>query len=383
MKKVLKKTLKTVLLHGCFPFVYKWYARKPIREKSVLFIEIRYAEITDNFRLLWDEFHKRNMNVVEAVFLGNSVYSYKKYMLNCFRMLKKLAQAEIVLVNDTSNVLAALPIRTETKVIQTWHGCGAFKRFGYDLPEGLKEKYYNNYTFTAVSSSEVIDVYASSMGQTRERILPIGVSRTDVFFSKEYIEKSNEEIRKKYKISSQKKIILYAPTFRGNAQKAFSPYLLKIDKLYQALQDEYVVLYKGHPIVKETIPIDDLYSQFFIDASEVGIEILMCSADICITDYSSLIFEYSLLERPIFFFAYDYKEYVTERGFYYDYQKFVPGPISYTEEELIQQIIEMNLEEQIQSVIAFKNQFMGACDGNSTQRIVDNILLEKGSCGII
>ncbi len=376
MKKVLKKTLKTVLLQGCFPFVYRWYARKPIREKSVLFIEIRYAEITNNFRLLWDELKSRKVNAMDVVFLGNSIYSYNKYLWNCLCMLKKLARAEIVFVDESNDVLAALPIRTETKMIQTWHGCGAFKRFGYDLPKKVSEKYYNDYTFTTVSSSEVIDIYASSMGQLREKILPIGVSRTDVFFSAQYLKESEERIRNKYGISSGKKIILYAPTFRGNVQKAKAPKLLSIEKLYHAFHDEYVVLYKGHPAVKKKIEIADMYRHFFIDASSDEIEMLLSSADLCVTDYSSLIFEYSLLERPMFFFAYDYKEYVTDRGFYYEFEEFAPGPISYVDEELIRQIKESDTKDLTDSVIVFKKRFMGACDGKSTQRIVDKILLD-------
>ncbi len=375
MKKRLKNFFKTVLFHGYFPLVYKWYARKPVVKKSVLFIEIRYDTLTNNFRLLWDALQQREDCSVDAVFLGNSVYAYKTYLLRCLDMLKKLAQAEFVLVDESSNVLAALPIRSETKMIQVWHGCGAFKRFGHGIEGGLQEAYYNPYSLVTVSSEEVVDIYADSMKQDKEVILPIGVSRTDVFFSAEYVETSRQSVSLRYDIESNKKMILYAPTFRGNVQMAMAPRMLDLEKLYSALGDSYVILYKGHPSVKNDVVINDAYRKFFVDASEESIEALMCAADFCITDYSSLVFEYALLERPILFFAYDYKEYVTERGFYYDYEEFVPGPICYSEEDLVQCITEIQKdtdyrETMLQRVFAFQKRYMGACDGNATDRIV-------------
>ncbi|MBR1599166.1 MAG: CDP-glycerol glycerophosphotransferase family protein [Lachnospiraceae bacterium] len=373
MKKILKNIGKSLLFHGLFPMLYRWHARKPVVNNSVLFIEVRYGEITDNFTLLYEEFCKREDFTVEAALLGNSVFSYKEYIKACLHMLKGLAPAEYVFVDESSNVLAALPIRKETKLVQVWHGCGAFKRFGYGGANKLTEKYYNDYYFTAVSSPEVVDIYAESMGQNRDKVLPIGVSRTDVFFNQEYIKQCNKEIRDRYNIDRDKRIILYAPTFRGNVQEARSPRLLDTGKLYDGLGGRYVILYKGHPAVKESPKVDEEHKDFLIDASEEKIAALMCSADCCITDYSSLIFEYALLGRPMYFYAYDYKEYVTERGFYYGYDEFVPGDIYYNEEELVKGILRTD-DKAVSRIDAFRERYMSACDGDSTRRIIDRLL---------
>lgn len=374
MIRILKNVVKGILFRVMFPLIYKWYSRKPVIRNHVLFIEIRYKELTNNFQLLYEAFHEKGVYTVDTAFLGLSFFSYKEYIKRCYRMLKKLAVTEYVFVNESSNMLAALPIRKETKLVQTWHGCGAFKRFGYEGSDTIKEDYYNPYTFVTVSCPEVIDIYAGSMHQAPECILPIGVSRTDVFFQKEYIDRCTNEIRKRYAIHEDKKVILYAPTFRGNVQCAEPPRLLDVKKLYSGLQDEYVVLYKGHPAVQEPLDIPEQYNAFFLDASDEAIDKLMCAADLCITDYSSLVFEYALLERPMYFYAYDYKEYVTERGFYYAYEDFVPGPICYTEEDVVQQIMEQDKEGLVQQAAAFKNRFMSACDGKSTQRIIEKIV---------
>lgn len=376
MIKVLKNIIKTILYHGIFPLMYKGACKKPVIHNRVLFIEIRYNKLTNNFKLLYDAFCEKEGFTVETSFLGLSEFSYGKYIAQCCQMIRKLALAEYAFVNEGSNVLAALPLRTETKLVQTWHGCGAFKRFGFDGFDNLKEDYYNQYAFVTVSSPSVVDIYAKSMRINADCVLPIGVSRTDVYFDAQYIYHSAIRIRERYNIYPDKKIILYAPTFRGNAQYALPPKMLDVGKLYQGLREEYIILYKGHPAVRSLIYVPEQYSSFFIDVSDETIDELLCAADICITDYSSLIFEYALLERPMYFYAYDYKDYVTERGFYYEYENFVPGPICYTEEELIRQIKECDRRVNVQRVRDFKEQFMSSCDGHSTERIIDQIVSE-------
>ncbi|MBO5089120.1 MAG: CDP-glycerol glycerophosphotransferase family protein, partial [Lachnospiraceae bacterium] len=110
---------------------------------------------------------------------------------------------------------------------------------------------------------------------------------------------------------------------------------------------------------------------FCIEAGQdLLIEELLMVSDVCITDYSSIIFEYSLLNKPMFFFAYDLEEYYDERGFYYPYEEFVPGPIVKTTKELIQQLHCIE-EYDISKIEAFCKQYMSACDGHSTKRILD------------
>lgn len=376
MKKTWKHIGKTVLFHGLFPFLYKWHARKPIQQNRVLFLEIRYIELTNNFTILYEEFCKRRDFTVDVSFLGNSVFSHREYIRACIRMLRKLATAQYVFVNESSNVLAALPIRKETSLIQTWHGCGAFKRFGYAGVTAPQEAYYNSYLFTTVSSPEVVDIYAKSMGQDPDTVLALGVSRTDVYFNAEYVASCEKQIRFRYGIQPEKQILLYAPTFRGNVQNAQAPRLLQVEKLYRGLGESYVILYKGHPAVRKTVDIPESFADFFMDVSAEPIEPLLCAASACITDYSSLIFEYSLLGRPMFFYAYDYKQYVTERGFYYPYDTFVPGKICYTEEELMEGILQER-EAQMLKVEQFRERFMCSCDGHATTRIIETMLTEN------
>ena len=148
--------------------------------------------------------------------------------------------------------------------------------------------------------------------------------------------------------------------------------MVDIEKFCEALNDEYVLIIKHHPYVKNPPSIDEKYKDFASDLSDdADIEDLLCVADICISDYSSLVFEYSLFERPLIFFAYDIDDYNDWRGFYYDYDKLTPGPVFTENEEIIDYI--KNIDERFdkQRIIEFREKFMSACDGNATERIID------------
>lgn len=131
-----------------------------------------------------------------------------------------------------------------------------------------------------------------------------------------------------------------------------------------------MLLIKHHPNVKKRPLIKEWLSKFAVDVTDsLSIDELICGSDICVSDYSSLVFEYSLFERPMIFFAYDLDEYFDWRGFYYKYDEFVPGPIVRNSIELLDAIRNIDTYDK-QPIIEFKKRFMGSCDGNSTERII-------------
>ena len=130
---------------------------------------------------------------------------------------------------------------------------------------------------------------------------------------------------------------------------------------------------KHHPLVRKRPKIsEELLNNFAVDfTDDMSIESLICVSDICISDYSSLIFEYSLFERPMIFLAHDLETFFDWRGFYYDYDELTPGPIFSTNEEIIDYISNIDSRFNKQEVIDFRNKFMSACDGHATERIIE------------
>ena len=156
---------------------------------------------------------------------------------------------------------------------------------------------------------------------------------------------------------------------------------LDLDALYEQLHDDYVFVMKLHPLTAKAFKLTDeqreKYNGFLYDVSQsANIDTALCAADIVISDYSSLIFEYSLLERPMIFYAYDLEKYENDRSFYFDYRSFVPGEIVDDTEGIINEVKRLENGFDKQRVINFKNDFMSACDGNSTKRICDTVFSE-------
>lgn len=180
--------------------------------------------------------------------------------------------------------------------------------------------------------------------------------------------------------ATEKRIILYAPTFRGQTHYAVSPDVVDLDRLSAAVGRDSVLLIKHHPFVKERPAIPAGSKDFAFDVTDIlTIEELLCVCDLCISDYSSLVFEYSLFERPMIFFAHDLEDYFDWRGFYYDYKSFVPGPIVRTTDELIEVLTHPDEHIDLERVRAFRQKYMSACDGHATERILDRIGLLKKS----
>lgn len=205
---------------------------------------------------------------------------------------------------------------------------------------------------------------------TPEIVQPLGVSRTDVFFDEEFLEQARKNVRASVPGIGNRKIILYAPTFRGRVLEATSPDDLDIEAMKRELGSEYALLIKHHPYVKNPTPIPAGCEDFAFTV-DMPIDQLLVAADVCVSDYSSLVFEYSLFERPMAFFAPDIRDYDDWRGFYYDYDELTPGPVFEETQPLIEWIRGLQHGFDSSEVRAFKQKFMSACDGHATERILE------------
>lgn len=384
IKKILKPKAKYILYKIIYPSIYKFYCNKKINKCKVVFIEPNLNYMSDSLKILYDNMIVSSKYEVQFQTLRQHNDTFYKKIILSFEVLKNISDAKVIFIDEACLLLSSCDLRKETKLINVWHGCGAFKKFGWSTAdlifgasreEQLKYPPHRNYAFVTVSAPEVVKHFAEAMRLENEinKILPIGVSRTDVFFDKDFIKKAYEKVYDTVPQAKDKKILLYAPTFRGRVANAKTSNALNIELLYYHLKDEYVILIKHHPLVKKRPAIKEEFKDFAIDVTDLlTIEDLICTSDICIADYSSLVFEYSLFERPMIFFAYDMDNFLDWRGFYYKYEDFVPGPIVKNNIELLEAIKDIDNFDK-QKVIDFKNKFMSACDGHSTERILEKV----------
>src|SRR5204863_7800595 len=155
----------------------------------------------------------------------------------------------------------------------------------------------------------------------------LGIPRADVLVDAARAAGVADAVRRRYGLSDGRRVILYAPTFRGDrTTQARDPVGLDIEVLRKALGEDHVLLVRSHPFVRRDKPL--AADPFVIDVSDYPeMNELMLVADVLVTDYSSAIFEFALLGRPIAFFAPDHAAYQRERGFYFDFATGAPGPI--------------------------------------------------------
>ncbi len=378
------------VLKYLYPSIYRKYSKLPVDENKVVFVEIRLPKLTNSFKLMYDTIYRETDFDIHCHFLRNTYVTRPEYRARCKAMVKDIATAKYVFLDEATNVTGNFDVRPETVVTQLWHGCGAFKKFGFSTADAIfgasradMERYpFNrNYTHVTVSSPEVIWAYEEAMRYTPESgvVKALGSSRTDIFYDKNFIEESYNTLYELFPAAKGKKVILYAPTFRGRVAKAKSPNVLDVAMLNEALGENYVLITKHHPLVRKRPRIpQEFIGTFAMDfTDDMSIEALLCVSDICISDYSSLIFEYSLFEKPMLFLAHDLDEFFDWRGFYYDYDELTPGPVVKTNEEIIDYIVNIDERFDKKEVADFRQKFMSSCDGHATERIINTVFKEE------
>ena len=316
---------------------------------------------------------------------GVPILSHFTAVLRIAKRSYRVASSRVVIVDDYFFPIYPVKKRSGVTIIQVWHACGAFKRFGRATMEsewGADEAFlklvpiHSNYDLTLVSSASIAQVYADAFGQPVEKITAaFGIPRTDALVLSPRRDATEREVRARLGLTDSRTTILYAPTFRGADMKgAAAPELLDIAVLFRALGDEYRLILRLHPFVKLAMRIPDEAKDFVVDASrEPDVNEVMLAADILVTDYSSIIFEYALLNRPMAFLAPDLAAYERERGFFFDYRSGVPGPVVETTEQLITWVNAKAFD--LPRVAKFATASFDVMDGNATERLVEQVIL--------
>ena len=297
----------------------------------------------------------------------------------------RVASSRLVIVDDYFFPIYPVKKRPGVTIVQVWHACGAFKRFGRATLEaewGADETFlkwvpiHSNYDLTLVSSASIAPIYAEAFGQPVEMIsAAFGIPRTDALLPSSRRDADERTVRERLGLRDGRTTILYAPTFRGADLKgAAAPELLDIAALHRALGSEYRLILRLHSFVKSAMRIPPEVGDFVVDASaEPDANEVMLAGDILVSDYSSIIFEYALLNRPMAFLAPDLAAYERERGFFFDYRTGVPGPVMEETEQLARWIQAKQFD--LQRVRAFAAASFDVMDGRATERFVSDVAL--------
>lgn len=396
MQKVNDKLLSGYIMknikYKSFSFFFNLFKRlfKP-KNSNITFITIHKDHFRDNLGFVHEELKKRNPEFnytfiyKEEYSLGevNSLTSFLKKILELVRFYLfksyKMATSHYIFLNDNFLPMAYMNFDQNNVVIQLWHGAGAFKKFGLssttdlDLIE-LERLIAKKLDYVVVSSKKIAPFYEEAFGVNSNKILALGVPSTDYYFIEHDLNNLRRKFEKLYPESKNKKLILYAPTFREN--KKLDENLienLNIELFNKELGQNYILAIRLHPQVNNK---ESLNNKHILDLTDYpDSKELLLLADILITDYSSIMVEYALLNKPLIFYPFDYDYYVNkERGFYFDYNK-VPGKIAINSSEIISII--KNNEFDFNKTNEFVFSQYDHLDGNSSQRLVSYLLKNK------
>lgn len=364
IRQALKECLRKFILPAAYRLCCLKYG-KPDRQ-LIVFADAHHQAFPEDMRLLKEELQRRGYKTRELVhdFSEVSFGSSVKAMLS---FLNYYAQAGMVVLCDYYLPVISVKKRKETKVIQLWHACGAYKKFGYDARDDLlsvkDQNMFCNFDLVSVSSEQCRSVYAKAFHLPLEKVQALGVSRTDRYFSEPFMEGCRTRFFKEYPEAAGKKIILWAPTFRKNAGEGTLINAEAIDSLCEKLSGEWFVIRKVHPHLEKKMEASNC---------KIPTEQLYAAADLLITDYSSVIFDFALTKKPILIYAPDRIEYEQERGFYLKLEE-LPAQVVTTGEELIKIIEEGEYQTASERYGKFIENQLQMCDGHATSRIADYI----------
>jgi len=362
--------------------VFNLFRIFPIKSNKVCFITNKSASFESNLKTIEKEFGNRlteDGKSYECNFVLKDQFSLSNFY--------NLATSKYIFLSDNFFPIAFMNFSKSTIISQLWHAPGVFKKFGYDTlsddEKKVMEQFGNRIDYLFVSSKNIVSRFAHNFAMAENKTVPLGIPRVD-FYSEckdVCIRRIRSYFEKKYPHIRNKKIILYAPTFRDNPKYNAVFNYFDIDRFSKELGDDYVLFVKLHPNYSNFEN-----EEYFTNLDEISSNknIINCTdfkdeqklfliSDILITDYSSVMVEYSLLNKPIILFAYDLDNYINnERGFYFDYKEKVPGKIAYTFDDVVDFI--KNNDFDLQRLNDFAHYQFDYFDGKSSKRIVDYVL---------
>ncbi|MBC1365548.1 CDP-glycerol glycerophosphotransferase family protein [Listeria innocua] len=285
-----------------------------------------------------------------------------------------LNTAKVVVTDNYFVELAGLKLRNGVNCIQVWHANGALKKFGWEDKAAQKRsakdkkrfrEVYKRFTKVLVGSDEMASIFQKSFLLEESNMLKLGVPRTDYFFKEAQLQENYQWSYEHLHLTNRIKL-LYAPTFRDN-ELGMAKLHLDIAEMKQALGNEYQLILKLHPSISNDLEKLDDDFVIYVD-KETPIETLLPVVDILITDYSSIPFEFALLQKPMIFFTYDLTEYDNARGLSDGFLETIPGPHVFTTTELIEVI--QNNTFDLEKVRLFAEKWNKYSDGFSSERFV-------------
>ena len=246
IKQIIKQAVQNLVLPVC----YRLFCRQKVDPNLVVFADAHHNSRPAAMELLYRRLKKEGSWKLREHYLDYGNAGAVTVARHSIGFMKLYARAGAVVICDNFLPAASCRKRQETKVIQLWHACGCYKKFGYDAADDIPENYhggnvYRNADLVTVSGKAAVGPFSSAMRLPESCVQPLGVSRTDLYRSGSWAQKCKDRFYKKYPEAEGKKVVLWAPTFRGNAGDPENIFI-DIGRLQEELGAEYLAVSYTH-----------------------------------------------------------------------------------------------------------------------------------------
>lgn len=374
--------------YSLFAVMFGIFRTLPLKQNKITFLSPHNENFNDSLGAVMNEAIMRDKFIIVKMSskLGIDKSSLKSFFASLADVLSfftakayHLATSKYIFLNDNFMPMAKLNFRKEVVITQLWHAEGVFKKFGLHIkqpPEirALERACNSKLSYVVCSSEAVADIYAEAFDVPSDRVLPLGAPRTDKFCQKINEQRLRDDFDKQFPECKGKKLVLYAPTFRENTEDD-AAILDNIDiNAFNVRFPDSKLLIRLHPQVHSA----DSALDGAVDLSGYGdVQRLMRTADVLITDYSSICMDFALLNKPIYFYAFDLEKYSEDRAFYFDYESYVPGPVARDFQTLLNLMYSDMSQTYEKRRYDFVSKNFGTPDGKASERVVDRIINDK------
>ena len=365
----------------------------PLKEKQVCFLAETHAGLNGNLEAVYNYLSENRKDLgLEFIIYTKEDRRERHGLSSVLKIWKAISVSKYIFLDDLYTTTSYMKRRNGQEIVQLWHGAGAYKKFGHsrkDLQVRLGGKMrvhkgYKKYTKAIVSGSKIAWCYAEAFDMDIERVYSVGTPRMDELFDETAVNNVKKAFLEKHSELKNKKLVLFAPTYRGTLVREADYDFEKanLNGLIECLGEDYVILTRWHPALKNNIKrgLSTIrrcdFGDRIIDFSDYkDVNDLLIACDVMVTDYSSIIFDYFPLNKPIVYFAYDENEYAGDRGLYYPFEKYVFGDVARDFGELVKAVKSNHMDYSKRE--EFYDLFLDSCDGNSTERVCELVWNES------